>query len=224
MKSKIYKSCKTLAKTALAASLSVSLLGATAFAQKAPAKPSPNPDIELQKVDGPRKTGRKRVSETDQQPNNGQKPGKQLGKDDERPQPQGLKLGHGQDKGQGPAKGQAQAESAKSQNSPTIRRLDADKVQELRTRIRTERSARIRDGRFQEERTKNIRRLVQIERVRQLAEDSGDQALLERANQLRDKEIQRHTRKLVKLRVDGAQRRRDLIKERVENVELEKVQ
>ncbi len=188
MKSAIYNSCKTLAKTAVAASLSVSLLSASVFAQEAPAKISPNQDIQLQKVDGPRKTGRKRSADSNRQLPAAERPGNQQGGTGDRPQSIRLQ------------------DSANTPGGPTIRRIDADKVQELRSRIRTERSSRIRNVKFQEERAKNVRRLVQIERVRQLAEESEKPELVERANQLRDKEIQRHTLTLAKLRHDNVER------------------
>lgn len=207
MKTSIYYTCKTLAKTAITASLSISLLSATVFAQEAPANPSQNLDIQLQKVDGPRKTGRKRPIDNLHQGNIAES-----------------KLGVQNENGEHPRSMRNMPESANSKPAPTIRRLDADKVQELRTRIRTERGTRIRDIQFQEERTKNVRRLVQIERIRTLAEENNDQKLLERANQLRDKEIQRHTRKLAQLRHDGLQRRKVNMRQQLEKTDSPQAQ
>lgn len=174
MKSISRPAYKTLATTALAVTLSLSLLTPDAHTQEAP----PAPDIELQKVDSPRKTGRTRPSENAVQMNQGSK--------------------------------KEALEMVNPTVTPSIRRLDPDKVEELRTRIRSDRAkstARNRSAQFQEERAKNIQRLVQIEHIRKLAEENNNTALAERAGLLRDREMQRHVRTLARLREENGNRR-----------------
>ncbi|MBA2661293.1 MAG: hypothetical protein H0U74_03310 [Bradymonadaceae bacterium] len=111
---------------------------------------------------------------------------------DERARPEVPVRGLGDDKGFPPS------------TRPGVRpqrteRSDAE-TEALRERIRAERSTRMRDGRFQVEQAKHVRRLAQIDRIRELGTQNDNANLVEKANLLREKEMRRHMRTMSSFR------------------------